>query len=160
MLNPVPQRPGPSGAETAAMCSPTILLVDDDDITRASMAARLKRLGYRVVEADDGHAGLSAIRTHRPDLIILDWMMPGLDGPSVCEAIRADAELKSSHILLMTAHDRPDQIAEGLSVVREKTYSCKRILLRIENRQQSIQTREGKNVTNVTFGTRQADRSM
>ena len=115
MLNPVPQRPGPSGAETAAMCSPTILLVDDDDITRASMAARLKRLGYRVVEADDGHAGLSAIRTHRPDLIILDWMMPGLDGPSVCEAIRADAELKSSHILMMTAHDRPDQIAEGLS---------------------------------------------
>ena len=95
--------------------APVILLVDDDDITRTSLAARLKRLGYRVIEAGDGTAGLVATRTHRPDLIILDWMMPGLDGPSVCEAIRADAELKSSHVVLMTAHDRPDQIAEGLS---------------------------------------------
>lgn len=94
--------------------APVILLVDDDDITRTSLAARLTRLGYRVIEADDGDAGLAATRTHRPDLIILDWMMPGLDGPSVCEAIRADAELKSSHVVLMTAHDRPDQIAEGL----------------------------------------------
>ena len=99
----------------AAKPAPVILLVDDDDITRTSMAARLKRLGYHVIEAGDGDAGLTATRKHRPDLIILDWMMPGLDGPSVCEAIRADAELKSSHVLLMTAHDRPDQIAEGLS---------------------------------------------
>jgi sigma-B regulation protein RsbU (phosphoserine phosphatase) len=102
-------------AAEAAKPAPVILLVDDDDITRTGMAARLKRLGYRVIEAADGNAGLSATRIHRPDLIILDWMMPGLDGPSVCEAIRADPELKSSHVVLMTAHDRPDQIAEGLS---------------------------------------------
>ncbi len=102
-------------AVEAAKPAPVILLVDDDDIIRTSMAARLKRLGYRVIEAGDGNAGLAATRTHRPDLIILDWMMPGLDGPSVCEAIRADAELKSSHVVLMTARDRPDQIAEGLS---------------------------------------------
>lgn len=102
-------------AREAAKPAPIILLVDDDDITRTSLAARLKRLGYRVIEARDGNAGLSAIRMHRPDLIILDWMMPGLDGPSVCEAIRADGDLKSSHVVLMTAHDRPDQIAEGLS---------------------------------------------
>jgi sigma-B regulation protein RsbU (phosphoserine phosphatase) len=95
--------------------APIILLVDDDEITRISMAGRLKRLGYRVIEADDGNTGLAATRRHRPDLIILDWMMPGLDGPSVCEAIRADAALKSSHVVLMTAHDRPDQIVEGLS---------------------------------------------
>ena len=107
------QRGEPAAA--AAQPAPVILLVDDDDITRTSMAARLKRLGYRVIEASDGDTGLSATRTHRPDLIILDWMMPGLDGPSVCEAIRADAELKSSHVVLMTAHDRPEQIAEGLS---------------------------------------------
>ena len=110
---PQPRKVAPAAAE--AKSTQIILLVDDDDITRASMAARLKRLGYQVLEAGDGNAGLSATRTHRPDLLILDWMMPGMDGPSLCEAIRADAELKSSHILLMTAHDRPDQIAEGLS---------------------------------------------
>ena len=114
MLNPLPDTSGPAHT-VAVKASPTILLVDDDEITRVSMASRLERLGYHVIEAGDGAAGLSATRTHRPDLIILDWMMPGMDGPSVCEAIRADAELKSSHILLMTAHDRPDQIAEGLS---------------------------------------------
>lgn len=104
-----------SAAGETAKPAPVILLVDDDEITRISMAGRLKRLGYRVIEAGDGNAGLTATRRHRPDLIILDWMMPGLDGPSVCEAIRADAELKSSHVVLMTAHDRPDQIVEGLS---------------------------------------------
>ncbi len=62
----------------------SFLLIDDDEMTRISMAGRLKRLGYRVIEADDGVAGLAAIRAQRPDLVILDWMMPGLDGPSVC----------------------------------------------------------------------------
>ncbi len=99
----------------AAKPPPLILLVDDDEITRMGMAGRLKRLGYRVIEAGDGSAGLRAIRAQRPDLVILDWMMPGMDGPSVCEAIRADPELKSSQVVLMTAHDRPEQIAEGLS---------------------------------------------
>ncbi|MBL8071741.1 MAG: response regulator, partial [Nitrospira sp.] len=102
-------------AGKAAKPTPVILLVDDDEITRISMAGRLKRLGYRVIEADDGVAGLAAIRAQRPDLVILDWMMPGLDGPSVCEAIRADGELRSSQVVLMTAHDKPEQIAEGLS---------------------------------------------
>lgn len=104
-----------SGTDSAAKSTPVILLVDDDEITRTGMAGRLKRLGYRVIEAGDGTAGLTAIRAQRPDLVILDWMMPGMDGPSVCEAIRADPELRSSQVVLMTAHDRPEQIAEGLS---------------------------------------------
>ena len=114
MALPARQRIEPATAVVAKPI-PLILLVDDDDITRTSLASRLKRLGYRVIEAVDGAAGLTAIRKYRPDLIILDWMMPALDGPSVCEAIRMDVELKSSHVVLMTAHDRPDQIAEGLS---------------------------------------------
>ncbi len=104
-----------SGTDSAAKPTPVILLVDDDEITRTGMAGRLKRLGYRVIAAGDGTAGLAAIRAQRPDLVILDWMMPGMDGPSVCEAIRADPELRSSQVVLMTAHDRPEQIAEGLS---------------------------------------------
>ncbi|MBA5871819.1 MAG: SpoIIE family protein phosphatase [Nitrospira sp. CR2.1] len=115
MGQPAPQMIQPAGVGPAAKPTPVILLVDDDEITRIGMAGRLKRLGYRVIEAVDGSAGLTAIRAHRPDLVILDWMMPGMDGPSVCEAIRADPELRSSQVVLMTAHDRPEQIAEGLS---------------------------------------------
>ncbi|HMI38494.1 MAG TPA: SpoIIE family protein phosphatase [Nitrospiraceae bacterium] len=91
-----------------------ILLVEDEPVTRASMAARLTRLGYRVLEAENGRVGLDMARRERPDLLIVDWMMPEMDGPTFCEAVRRDPLLKSSQLLLMTAHDKPAQIAEGL----------------------------------------------
>ncbi|ALA58543.1 PP2C family protein-serine/threonine phosphatase [Nitrospira moscoviensis] len=93
----------------------TVLVVDDEPVARVSLAARLKRLGYRVIEAGDGKSGLDLLRRERPDLTILDWMMPELDGPTLCEQVRRDPELRSSQILLMTGHDQPEQIAEGLT---------------------------------------------
>lgn len=134
-------------AESGAKPTPVILLVDDDEITRASMAGRLKRLGHRVIEAAEGNAGLAAIRAQRPDLIILDWMMPGMDGPSVCENIRADPDLKSSQVVLMTAHDRPEQIAEGLSRGADdflsKAASKQEVLARVQaNLRQSALVRQ------------------
>ena len=95
--------------------SATILLVDDEPVTRLSMAARLKRMGLRVIEAANGKEGLDLLRQERPDLTILDWMMPEMDGPTVCEVVRRDPELHSSQLLLMTSHDEPEQIAEGLA---------------------------------------------
>src|ERR1051325_11828239 len=79
------------------------------------MAARLPRLGYRVFEAYNGLAALALARRDRPDLFIIDWIMPEMDGPTFCEAVRCDPLLKSSQLLLMTAHDQPAQIAEGLA---------------------------------------------
>jgi sigma-B regulation protein RsbU (phosphoserine phosphatase) len=93
----------------------TILLVEDEPVTRASMAARLTRLGYRVLEAENGRVGLDVARRERPDLLVVDWMMPEMDGPTFCETVRRDPLLKSSQLLLMTAHDQPAQIAEGLA---------------------------------------------
>ena len=78
------------------------------------MAARLTRLGYRVLEAENGRVGLDVARRERPHLLIVDWMMPEMDGLTFCDAVRRDPLLKSSQILLMTAHDTPAQIAEGL----------------------------------------------
>jgi sigma-B regulation protein RsbU (phosphoserine phosphatase) len=92
----------------------TILLVEDDLVARTSMSVRLTRLGYRVLEAENGREGLEVSRRERPDLLIVDWMMPEMDGPTFCEAVRRDPLLKSSQILLMTGHDKPAQIAEGL----------------------------------------------
>ncbi|MEK7764245.1 MAG: SpoIIE family protein phosphatase [Nitrospirota bacterium] len=93
----------------------TILLIEDELVTRTSMAARLVRLGYRVVEAENGLVGLEVARRERPDLLIVDWMMPEMDGPTFCEAVRHDPLLKSSQLLLMTSQDKPAQIAEGLA---------------------------------------------
>jgi phosphoserine phosphatase RsbU/P len=93
----------------------TILLVEDELVTRTSMAARLKRLGHRVLEAENGLVALDVARRECPDLYIVDWMMPEMDGPTFCETVRRDPLLKSSQLLLMTAHDQPAQIAEGLA---------------------------------------------
>lgn len=100
---------------TAQAARQTVLVVDDEPTARIALAARLKRLGYRVIEAVDGKSGLDALRRERPDLTILDWMMPEIDGPSFCERVRQDPELHTSQILMMTSHDQPEQIAEGLA---------------------------------------------
>ncbi len=107
----------PSSPETLAATPlpQTVLLVDDEPVARMSMSARLRRLGYRVLEAANGKEGLALLRQERPDLTILDWMMPELDGPTVCEQVRQDPTLRSSQLLLMTGHDQPEQIAEGLA---------------------------------------------
>ncbi len=93
----------------------TILLVEDEPVTRASMAARLGRLGYRILVAENGRVGLDVARRERPDLLVVDWMMPEMDGPTLCEAVRRDPLLNSSQLLLMTGQDQPAQIVEGLA---------------------------------------------
>ncbi len=93
----------------------TVLLVDDEPVSRLSMAARLKRMGLRVLEAGNGKEGLAILRRERPDLTILDWVMPEMDGPTVCEQVRQDPGILSSQLILMTSHDQPEQIAEGLA---------------------------------------------
>ena len=93
----------------------TVLLVDDEPVSRVSMAARLKRMGLRVLEASNGKEGLEILRRERPDLTILDWVMPEMDGPTVCEQVRQDPDILSSQLILMTSNDQPEQIAEGLA---------------------------------------------
>lgn len=93
----------------------TIVVADDDAVSRAAVVARLKRMGHEVHEAGDGQAAFALIAALRPDLAILDWMMPVLDGPSVCEAVRRDASLKACYLILLTALDQPEQLAVGLA---------------------------------------------
>ncbi|MBX3326674.1 MAG: fused response regulator/phosphatase [Nitrospira sp.] len=107
--------PSTSVEPTGQVMGPTVLIIDDEPTARVALAARLKRLGYRVLQAGDGKAGLEMLRRERPDLTILDWMMPEMDGPSFCEVVRQDPELLSSQILMMTSNDQPEQIAEGLA---------------------------------------------
>ena len=108
----------PSGAaqgRATPATPPTVLIIDDEPVARLSLMVRLTRLGYRVVEAGNGKMGLELLRRERPALTILDWMMPEMDGPMFCELVRQDSELHSSQILMMTSHDEPEQIAEGLA---------------------------------------------
>lgn len=129
----------PSTQDRRAGPSPsaTILLVDDEPVSRLSMSTRLKRMGLRVLEASNGKEGLDILKRARPDLTILDWVMPEMDGPTVCEQVRQDPEILSSQIILMTSHDQPEQIAEGLARGADdflsKSASKQEILARVQS---------------------------
>ena len=80
-----------------------ILLVDDEPNIVKTLTFRLKANNYEVVSASDGEAGLRAVYEQSPDLIILDIMMPKMDGFEVCQRLRADLRFKRLPILMLTA---------------------------------------------------------
>jgi len=80
----------------------TILVADDDLEILALVARHLERTGARILEASDGEEALETARAEKPDLIVLDVMMPGMSGWEVCRAVRDDDELKSTKVLMLT----------------------------------------------------------
>lgn len=96
--------------------SPHVLIVDDEPNIVISLEYLMKREGFRVSVARDGEEGLARIRSERPDLVVLDVMMPKLDGFQVCQQVRADAELDSVRILMLTAKGREAEMKKGLTL--------------------------------------------
>jgi DNA-binding response OmpR family regulator len=82
-----------------------VLVVDDDDLTRDIVATILDLEEYEVETAPDGRAGLAVLRERRPDVIVLDVMMPGIDGFEVCKRIKGDPETAEIPVILLTARD-------------------------------------------------------
>ena len=80
-----------------------VLAVEDDVDIQDLVVALLSRVGYDVVVQDNGDAGLGVALSQEFDLVILDWMMPGLSGLEVCRALRADPRGKDVPILMLTA---------------------------------------------------------
>ena len=72
---------------------PRILIVDDNETNRDILRSRLGPQGYELLETADGEEALAAARQHHPDLILLDVMMPKMDGIEACRQIKADASL-------------------------------------------------------------------
>jgi class 3 adenylate cyclase len=93
---------------------PRILIVDDTPANVHILHARLRAHGYDIVVATDGEEALAAVQETRPDLILLDVMMPKLDGFEVCRRLRADASLPFTPIILVTAKTDPQDIVAGL----------------------------------------------
>lgn len=80
-----------------------ILIIDDDPIIVRIIELALQSYGYQVVSANDGETGLAKARSTQPDLIILDIMMPKMDGYKVCQALKADPETAAISVLMLTA---------------------------------------------------------
>src|SRR5947209_16849247 len=93
---------------------PRILIVDDNEANRDILDARLKVHGYDLLQAGDGEEALKAARQHLPDLILLDVMMPKLDGFEVCRRLKGDASLPFMPIILVTAKADSADVVAGL----------------------------------------------
>jgi adenylate cyclase len=93
---------------------PRILIVDDNPTNVKVLQTRLVADGYEIVTAGDGEEALAVAREQVPDLILLDVMMPKLDGFEVCRRLRADAKFPFTPIILVTAMSDPKNVVEGL----------------------------------------------
>jgi adenylate cyclase len=93
---------------------PRILIVDDTPANVHILKARLAAHGYDIVTATDGEAALVAVKETEPDLILLDVMMPKMDGIEVCRLLRADASVPFIPIIMVTAKSDPKDVVAGL----------------------------------------------
>lgn len=91
-----------------------ILIVDDDELIRTTVALALHSAGYRVLEADDGDSALSIARAERPHLMLLDAIMPRLDGFATLGAMRLDPLLARTPVIMLTSLRRPDDVNRAL----------------------------------------------
>jgi DNA-binding response OmpR family regulator len=91
-----------------------ILIVDDEPHIVLSLEFLMKREGFETAVAVDGEAALAALATRPADLVILDVMLPKLNGFEVCERIRADPKLAGTRILMLTAKGRDTEVAKGV----------------------------------------------
>jgi DNA-binding response OmpR family regulator len=94
-----------------------VLVVDDDPVIADLVSFRLARLGLEVSVETDGQAGLAAARELRPDLVVLDWMMPRMNGLEMCAALRADPDeqLARTPVLLLTAKAQEPDLERGFA---------------------------------------------
>jgi len=94
---------------------PVLLVADDDEDILTLVRLRLTRSGFDVVVARDGEEALRLTREHRPDLAVLDWMMPKTSGIEVLRAIRAGSDTAEIPVVLLTARASDGDVAEGMA---------------------------------------------
>ena len=93
------------------MSTPVILTVDDSRMLRLSIVELFRPFACTVLQAADGLEGLAAVREHRPDLVLLDYNMPVLDGLGMLRELRADPAIAATKVIMLTANNAPQTLA-------------------------------------------------
>ena len=92
----------------------TVLIVDDEPFNIDVLQQELEELNYQIITAANGQEALSKIKSHQPDLILLDLMMPVLDGFAVLSQIKADNDLRDIPVIIVSAADDSKSIVKGI----------------------------------------------
>ncbi|MGE3175031.1 MAG: response regulator [Planctomycetota bacterium] len=130
------------------MAKPKILVIEDESDILEVIEYNLDREGYKVIPCRNGELGLSRIRTDNPDLVILDLMLPGMDGVEVCRQVKADPVTRAIPVIMLTAKAEESDIVLGLGIgaddylakpfsPKELVARCKVVLRRGPLREQS-----------------------
>ena len=131
-----------------------ILIIEDDSDIRAIITFNLKKEGFNSIEADDGEIGLEKARQMVPDLILLDIMLPGIQGIDVCRNIKSDRNTKNIPIILVSALGQEDNIVNGLEAGADdyitKPFSNKILLARVKSvLRRKVDQIDGNNKNNL-----------
>jgi two-component system phosphate regulon response regulator PhoB len=122
----------------------TVLLVEDEPDVVDLLRFHLRRARFKVLVANTGAAGLAAVRAERPDIIILDIMLPGMSGIEVCRALRSDPSTASTPVLMLTAKgdaaDRVKGLETGADDYVTKPFSPKEVVLRAQGLLRRLQS--------------------
>ena len=101
---------------SAPPLSASVLIVEDEESILLSLEFLLGKEGYAVTTARDGAAALHALQTRPPDLVLLDVMLPLIDGFELCRLIRENPALRGTRIMLVTARGREAEITRGMAL--------------------------------------------
>ncbi len=114
----------------------TVLVADDDRDIRDLVAFKLEAAGYTVLTADDGDAALDQVIEHRPELAVLDVMMPGRSGTQVLAELRARDDVRATRVILLTAKAQEADVESGFALGADdyvvKPFSPRELLSRVQ----------------------------
>ena len=114
-----------------------VLLVEDEGDIRDVIEYNLEREGYLTLAFDNGEAGLEAIRNESPDLVLLDLMLPGIDGLEICRQIKEDPTTRDIPIIMITAKTEESDVVLGLGVGADdyvnKPFSPQELIARVKS---------------------------
>jgi len=110
-----------------------VLVAEDDDDTLGLLSRWLIRRGYGVIAATNWNDALRLVHAERPDIIILDWVMPGDQGHEVCRKIKADPETAEIPVVMLTAKSHEDDVSTGFRVGADEYVTKPFDLAELEN---------------------------
>ncbi|HJW26712.1 MAG TPA: response regulator [Rhodocyclaceae bacterium] len=114
-----------------------ILIADDEPNIVISLEFLMKKEGFQVAVANDGEEALAKVDSFKPDLLLLDVMMPKKSGFEVCEALRADPSRAGLRIVMLTAKGRQTEVAKGLAIGADayitKPFSTKELVAKVRS---------------------------